>query len=98
MAILFRALQSVDPELRGNAAKAIAQLDPEGGVQRLEVRLKPNRERDAWALRRTIEALSKVGTPATIPLLEPYLRDEKARNRQRARETIAAIEQRYDLT
>jgi HEAT repeat protein len=44
-----------------------------------------------------VEALSKVGTLESIPVLEPYLRHEEIRTRRRVREAITEIRRRYEL-
>jgi HEAT repeat protein len=99
--LLYGALDDPNPKVRGYAVYAIGRLGLLEARERLEERLESRdpqkREQDVWALRRTVEAVGKVGTLESIHTLEPYLRHEQRRTRQRVREAIADIRRRYEL-
>ena len=99
--ILNQALEEPNPTLRGYAARSVGRLGLLKAREQLESRLeskdRQRREQNPWVLRRIVEALSKVGTLESIPVLEPYLRHEEIRTRRRVREAITEIRRRYEL-
>lgn len=99
--ILNEALDDPHETLRGYAARAVGRLGLINAREQLEARLESKdpdrREQNSWVLRRIMEALSRVGTLESIPVLEPYLRHEQVRTRRRVREAIAEIRRRYEL-
>lgn len=99
--VLYEALDSPEIDRRGYAAQAIGRLGLLEARERLEERLESRvlaaREQNPWVLRRVVEALGKVGTLESIHVLEPYLRHEQRRTRQRVREAMAGIRHRYEV-
>jgi hypothetical protein len=99
--ILYEALDSAHMKIRGYAAFSLGRLGPIEARERLEERLASRnpekREQNLWVLRRMVEALGRVGTLESIRVLEPYLRHEQRRTRQRVREAITEIRRRYEL-
>ncbi len=99
--ILYEAMESVNVDVRGYAAYSIGRLGLIEARERLEERLESRnpqkREQNTWVLRRVVEALGRVGTLESIQVLQPYLRHEQRRTRQRVREAITEIRRRYEL-
>lgn len=99
--ILYEAMESVNVDVRGYAAYSIGRLGLIEARERLEERLESRnpqkREQNTWVLRRVVEALGRVGTLESIQVLQPYLRHEQRRTRQRVREAIAEVRRRYEL-
>lgn len=97
--LLFKAL---DPQLeesyrvRGYAAQAIGRLQPREGRQKLLDAL--SAEQDLRVMRKIVWALSQVGTPDTIPILENYLRTGRVQARTIVQRSIAEIRRRYDAS
>ena len=94
--LLFKALepQSEDSyRVRGYAAQAIGRLQPEGGRQKLLEVL--SSEQDIRVVRKIIWALSQVGAPETIPVLEGYLKMGRVQARTAVQRSIAEIRRRF---
>jgi hypothetical protein len=96
--VIDHALTDEQPKVRGYAARAVGRLGLEYARERLEAHLEvTDHEPDDWTLRRYIEALGQIGTLESIPVLTPFLRNEKFRTRRRTREAIACLEERYEF-
>lgn len=98
--ILYKALNDSDADIKGYAARSIGRLGLIGAREKLEEQLKrlENRRKESpWILRRIVEALGEVGNLDSLAVLEPYLRHEQHRTRNRVREAIAKIQQRYEV-
>jgi HEAT repeat protein len=97
--LLFQAL---DPQLersdviRGYAAQAICRLQPQESRQKLWEALVG--ETDLKVVRKIVWALSQVGTPVTIPILENYLRTGQVPARTSVQRSIAEIRRRYAMS
>ena len=97
--ILYEALDNGHVKIRGYAVHSIGRLGLIEARERLEERLSRNpekREQNLWVLRRMVEALGRVGTLESIQVLEPYLRYEQRRTRQRVREAITEIRRKFE--
>ena len=57
-----------------------------------------SRQGDLRVMRKIVWALSQVGTPDTIPILENYLRTGRVQARTIVQRSIAEIRRRYDAS
>jgi hypothetical protein len=90
--LLHQALKDRDSFVRGYAIEAIARRDLVGARQDIEKMLIS--ESEPFVLRKAAEALGRIGTLQTIPLLEQHLFQENAHARWSVRMAIAEIKER----
>ena len=88
-----KALLDEDFLTRRYAVDSLVRLDLPDTRERVEKLLE--REENPAVIRKCAQALSQIGTLASLPSLEKHLTCERARTRWKVRSAIADIQQRY---
>jgi HEAT repeat protein len=93
--LLREALRDRNCFVRGYAVEATARLDMVGARKEIERILQEDTE--PFVLRKAAEALGKIGTLESIPILEQHLYKGQAGNRWAVRQAVAEIQIRYGI-